>query len=105
MKIEYDTHKNAINIRKHGLSFTTATTAFADPSAVIEFDDLHSVHEDRYNLIGAVESHILFIVYTMRGVPGQPRKDRTMREGDTARQIVFSVLDESATTRFVVSGS
>ena len=34
--------------------------------------------------------------------PGMPY---AFREGDTARQIVFSVREESATTRFVVSGS
>lgn len=66
MITEHDEAKNTVNIRKHGLSFQTASKAFADPSAVIEFDEAHSIHEDRYNLIGAVDGHILFIVYTVR---------------------------------------
>ena len=67
MQLEYDDSKNQKNIHKHGLSFETASIAFKDPNAVIEFDELHSVHEDRYNLIGCLDGHILFIVYTMRG--------------------------------------
>ena len=34
---------------------------------MIIYDKDHSTNEDRYNLIGAVEGGILFIVYTMRG--------------------------------------
>lgn len=67
MKIEYDEVKNQKNIRKHGLSFETVKAAFNDPGAVIIYDEDHSTIEDRYNLIGAVEGGILFIVYTMRG--------------------------------------
>ena len=66
MTIEYDSHKNQKNIRKHGISFITASSAFDDPNALVTYDDYHSSIEDRYNLIGAVGSHILFIVYTMR---------------------------------------
>ena len=67
MRIEYDEVKNQKNLVKHGLSFQTASSAFNDPQSVIIYDEEHSEGEDRYNLIGAVESHILFIVYTMRG--------------------------------------
>ena len=48
------------------LSFETAAKAFNDPTAVIIYDEDHSTTEERYNLIGAVEGGILFIVYTMR---------------------------------------
>ena len=67
MRIQYDEGKNQKNIRKHGLSFETASIAFDDPSAVVIYDYTHSDSEDRYNLLGAVGSHILFIVYTARG--------------------------------------
>ncbi|MBR1796597.1 MAG: BrnT family toxin [Clostridiales bacterium] len=66
MTIQYDSHKNQSNIRKHGLSFQTASSAFDDPQAVIEFDEDHSVNEERYNLIGAINDHIIFVVFTMR---------------------------------------
>lgn len=66
-RFEYDEHKNQTTTRKHGLSFETASSAFNDPAAVIIYDEDHSTNEDRYNLVGAVEGGILFIVYTMRG--------------------------------------
>lgn len=65
-RFEYDEHKNLTNIRKHGLSFETASSAFNDPAAVIIYDEDHSTNEERYNLIGAVKGGILFIVYTVR---------------------------------------
>ena len=67
MTLEYDEAKNVINTRKHGISFTTASTAFDDPNVLITYDELHSDPEERYNLTAIVGSHILFIVYTMRG--------------------------------------
>ena len=67
MIFEYDPQKNRSNIRKHGISFTSASKAFADKCAVIEYDEEHSNTEERFNLIGAVEGYILFIVYTVRG--------------------------------------
>lgn len=67
MTLEYDEIKNQINLRKHGISLTTASHAFNDPDAMITFDELHSDTEDRCNLTAIVGSHILFIVYTMRG--------------------------------------
>ena len=66
VRIQYDEGKNQKNIRKHGLSFETASIAFDDPGAVVIYDDTHSDSEERYNLIGAVGSHILFIAYTVR---------------------------------------
>ena len=67
MTIQYDEGKNKTNIRKHGISFITPSIAFDDQNAVVIYDDFHSGSEERYNLIGAVGDHILFIVYAMRG--------------------------------------
>ena len=67
MRLEYDTHKNQTNLAKHGISFTTASLTFNDQNALITYDEQHSTLEDRFTLLGAVGSHILFIVYTMRG--------------------------------------
>ena len=65
-RLEYDTQKNQSNIRKRGLSFQAASHAFNEPASMIIYDEDHSTTEERYNLIGAVGSDILFIVYTMR---------------------------------------
>ena len=47
-------------------------------------------------------SFILAITSKRRGLPGIPI---ALSDGETARQIVFSVLELSATTRFVVIAS
>ena len=66
-KFDFDPTKNARNLAKHGISFTAASLAFNDSNALISFDELHSDTEDRFTLLATVGSHILFIVYTMRG--------------------------------------
>jgi uncharacterized DUF497 family protein len=49
---EWDDQKNLSNKRKHGISFEEAQTVFFDENA-IEFDDPdHSIHEERFILLG-----------------------------------------------------
>ena len=48
----WDRDKNIANIKKHGIPFKEATTAFLDPGATIIDDVDHSIDEDRYILIG-----------------------------------------------------
>ena len=64
--VEWDDRKNAINIRKHGISFETAALVFADEERIEYYDRLHSQEEDRYVILGCVQG-ILYVVYTMRG--------------------------------------
>ena len=64
--VEWDDHKNQINIKKHGISFETAALVFADEERIEYYDKLHSVDEDRYVVLGCVQG-ILYVVYTMRG--------------------------------------
>ncbi|MBE5808039.1 MAG: BrnT family toxin [Clostridiales bacterium] len=63
--VEWDVNKNALNMRKHGISFETAALVFADEERIEYYDELHSVEEDRYIVIGRVHG-ILYVVYTMR---------------------------------------
>ena len=39
---------------------------FADEDRIEYFDEIHSVSEDRYVVLGCVQG-ILYVVYTMRG--------------------------------------
>lgn len=64
--VEWDDHKNQINIQKHGISFETAAMVFADEERIEYYDEIHSLDEDRYVVLGCVHG-ILFVVYTMRG--------------------------------------
>lgn len=65
---EWDADKTAANLRKHGVSFPEAQTAFHDPlSATIE-DERHSVEEDRFVLFGTSErGRLLAVMHTYRG--------------------------------------
>ena len=65
LKFEWDIDKEEVNIKKHRISFKTATLAFNDPNACVLYDFKHSDYEDRYKLIGLV-GKIITVVYTIR---------------------------------------
>ncbi len=65
MKFEWDEEKNAINKKKHKISFETAVFVFNDTAHIEMYDFEHSVDEDRYIAIGKV-GEILFVVFTER---------------------------------------
>lgn len=52
VEFEWDEHKNALNQKKHGISFEEAKSCFEDEHARIFFDVEHSKNEDRSILIG-----------------------------------------------------
>jgi uncharacterized DUF497 family protein len=66
MKFEWDPEKEKINIRLHGISFSTAKFAFNDPERWERYDLRHSDREDRWQTLGLVDQ-LLFVVYTERG--------------------------------------
>lgn len=65
MEFEWDEKKNLTNIRKHGISFEVAKFVFDDDSAIEIYDEIHSIDEDRYIIIGCVKE-VLYVVYTVR---------------------------------------
>lgn len=66
MDFEWDSSKERVNLRKHGIDFRTAARIFLDPY-MIGFDDVHASGELRFNAIGLVDDRMLFVTYTMRG--------------------------------------
>ena len=62
MAFEWAENKNAINIRKHGVSFNEAVSAFYDDYAVLFDDPDRSADEERFLLIGFSNSSKLIIV-------------------------------------------
>lgn len=65
---EWDPAKAADNLRKHGVSFDDAATAFADPLSVTIGDPDHSDDEQRFVLVGrALRACIVVVVHTDRG--------------------------------------
>ena len=68
MDFEWDPDKARSNLRKHGISFQTATLAFRDERALLIEDNRHDYGEIREILIGQVpsESGCLMVVFTER---------------------------------------
>ncbi len=58
----WDDEKNAINIKKHGVSFDEATSVFDDDNAVYLDDDAHSQEEERFIIIGMSDKNKLLMV-------------------------------------------
>ncbi|MFN8770785.1 MAG: BrnT family toxin [Neisseriaceae bacterium] len=66
MYFEWDESKNQANIKKHRLSFKTASIAFYDPKALYKFDR-NVDGEIRQHVIGKIDNIILaLVVYTKR---------------------------------------
>ena len=67
LPFDWDRVKAASNLRKHGVSFEEAVTAFDDPAFLLEPDVEHSWSEDRLILIGRSErQRVLFVVHVER---------------------------------------
>jgi uncharacterized DUF497 family protein len=62
-----DARKALSNLKKHGVSFEEAATAFSDPEALDWDDAVHSLSEYRSRRLGAsITGRILMIAYTTR---------------------------------------
>lgn len=59
---EWDNSKARANLKKHGVSFEEARTAFYDECAVQFFDEDHSGKEERFILLGMSSLANLLIV-------------------------------------------
>ena len=67
MKFEWDPRKAKYNLRKHGVSFEEASTAFDDVLAAFYEDPDHSVHEKRFLMIGtSIRGRLLYIAFADR---------------------------------------
>ncbi len=66
-RFEWDENKDAENQEKHGMPFSLAQYAFADPRRVIAEDLPHSETEKRYFCFGEVDGGILTVRFTYRG--------------------------------------
>ena len=65
---EWDSDKDRINQSKHGVAFTEAQLAFADPERVIALDRKHSDdREQRYFCFGRTNRGVLTVRFTTRG--------------------------------------
>ena len=61
-QFEWDPNKAAANLRKHGVSFDEAVTAFGDPLSILLPDPDHSLGEERYVVLGTSNVGRLLVV-------------------------------------------
>ena len=62
LRFTWDARKAAANLRKHGVEFSEATTAFDDPLSITIPDPSHSLGEQRFLLIGLTQRGRLVVV-------------------------------------------
>ncbi len=53
---EWDSRKDATDLRKHGVGFAEASTVFGDPLSITIPDPDHAVGEERFVIIGTSDS-------------------------------------------------
>lgn len=76
LSFEWDPRKAVTNLKKHGVSFEEATSAFSDPFGRIADDPRHSIDEARYALLGiSLRQRMLSVMFVERG------ESRDGREG------------------------
>ena len=67
IKFEWDSAKATANIKKHGVSFEEAQSAFYEEFAIQFFDDDHSSDEERFLLLGmSTGSRLLLVAHCER---------------------------------------
>lgn len=66
MHFEWDETKSELCFYKRGFDFAYAAQAFFDPHRLVRADVRYSYGEDRFKLLGAIDSRIFAIVYTPR---------------------------------------
>ena len=71
LQLSWDRAKNSSNQRKHRVSFDVAARVFLDARRIEMYDDREDSGEDRWVTIGAVESVVLVVVYTLRDEGGE----------------------------------
>jgi uncharacterized protein len=66
-QFEWDADKATANLRKHGVSFDEAVTAFGDPLSVLLTDPDHSAGEERYLVMGmSTQGRLLVVAFVER---------------------------------------
>lgn len=67
IEFQWDPKKNALNEKKHGITFEEAKTVFTDQYARIISDPDHSETEDRFILLGtSIHSRLLVVCHCVR---------------------------------------
>ena len=64
MEFEWDDHKAAANLEKHGIRFEVAAKIFLDAGCVIIPDDRVDYGEERFIAFGRIDARLYVVVFT-----------------------------------------
>lgn len=67
MEFEWDQDKSDACFTERGFDFAYVLHAFMDAERLISKDFRWDYGEDRYQLLGAIDGRVFFVVYTLRG--------------------------------------
>jgi len=67
VRLEFDPDKEAANLTKHGIDFSTVRKVFQDPQRMIVPNDTHSSDEPRFYAVGHDGHGVLTVRFTLRG--------------------------------------
>lgn len=66
VRFEWDTEKDLVNFRNHGVAFDEAKTVFYDENAIEFYDEDHSLKEVRFLMVGlSSKLRILLVSYAV----------------------------------------
>ena len=69
ISFEWDDNKAAINEAKHHITFSEASTVFADENAILFDDPNHSQEEERFMMLGLSDhAKMLIVCHCYRGM-------------------------------------
>ena len=67
MRFEWDEEKAVLNLKKHGVGFSEASTVWEDHFNIEFFDHEHSADENRFLMVGeSSDERLLIISFTER---------------------------------------
>lgn len=66
MNLEWDESKSDACFRERGFDFAYAARAFFDPGRLVRADTRYSYGEERFELLGKIESRLFIVIYTFR---------------------------------------
>jgi hypothetical protein len=90
LRFTWDEAKARANVRKHGVSFDEARSAFSDEQARIIDDPDHSDDEDRFILLGmSADLRLLVVVHAYRE-PGEVIRIISARKATSAERRAYS---------------
>ncbi|ANB02584.1 BrnT family toxin [Ectothiorhodospira sp. BSL-9] len=90
LTFDWDPHKDAVNRKKHGVSFQEARTAFTDEFARLIADPDHTDVEDRFILLGvSIQSRLLVVCHCVR--EGETIRIISARKANRREQKVYEV--------------